>query len=49
MLTKTSGSSQVALTNDFFVNLLDMRTKWSSAVGDDGKDANGNMNGREAA
>jgi len=32
VLTKTPGR----LTNDFFVNLLDMRTTWSPAQGQDG-------------
>ena len=32
VFTKTPGT----LTNDFFVNLLDMRTQWQAAAGSDG-------------
>ncbi|AKN17023.1 catalase/peroxidase HPI [Mycobacterium haemophilum] len=43
VFTSTPGS----LTNDFFVNLLDMNTTWSPSTADDGtyqgKDANGNV------
>ncbi|MGH9589030.1 MAG: peroxidase family protein, partial [Terracidiphilus sp.] len=35
-----------ALTNSFFVNLLDMRTKWASAAGSNGSSA-GLLEGRD--